>query len=56
MFYHSAIVLSGGNDIGLFSLRDKTEYLILDYALEKKFLSLESVEVCKSCQDGQELN
>ena len=31
----SAIVLSGGNDIGLFSLRDKTEYLILDYALEK---------------------
>ena len=43
----SAIVLSGGNDIGLFSLRDKTEYLILDYALEKKIPVL---GICRGMQ------
>ena len=45
--FTSAIVLSGGNDIGLFSLRDKTEYLILDYALEKKIPVL---GICRGMQ------
>ena len=43
----SAIVLSGGNDIGLFSLRDKTEYLILDYAVEKRIPVL---GICRGMQ------
>ena len=43
----SAIALSGGNDIGLFSLRDRTEYLILDYALEKKIPVL---GICRGMQ------
>ena len=42
-----SIILSGGNDIGNFLLRDKTEYLLLDYAVEKKIPVL---GICRGMQ------
>ena len=43
----TAIVLSGGNDLGQYTIRDETECALLDYAQEKQ---LPALGICRGMQ------
>ena len=52
----TAIVLSGGNDIGQYSSRDETESILLRWAEKTKFPFLEFVEECNLWSNGMVVN
>ena len=43
----NVLVLSGGNDLGVYPTRDKTEYLLLEYALKMK---IPVIAICRGLQ------
>ena len=43
----NVLVLSGGDDLGVYSKRDETEYLLLEYALKMK---IQVIAICRGLQ------